>query len=219
MIRITTYCIKPHSLGVLLQSLAGLPATITMRHNNADDLEKNSPADILFINGSHGEIDLPNQLSQSNANTETAEIIIRNELGTHQPDSDLNVIVNGNATITNLYPNLQTLLHSYAGTLRQPEIRFRNSVFNYLKREIVFEDCRKVLSKKEAEMLRTFYLNRNNIVLKDEIVSRVWGRNDISANRSFSVYLTNLKRIIRDEESIAIRTVRGLGYIFYMDHV
>lgn len=216
MIRITTYCMKPHFLSVLLQSLAGLPATITIRHDS-DDLLKGPPADMLFINDTPDEIVLVNQIRKSDPGTPV--IFIKNEFGPYLPDSGNNIFINGNVSVTCLFPKLQALLNSYAVSSRQSEIRFGNSVFNYANRELIFENYKQLMSKKEAEMLRAFYLNRNNIILKDEIVRLVWGRNDMSAQRSFSVYLTNLKKIIRREESIAIRTVRGLGYIFYMDHV
>jgi two-component system, OmpR family, response regulator VicR len=220
MIRITTYCITTQFLDILIKSLIDLPATITMK-NCSDDLLESVPPSIFIINDFPDGLEVLQSIRKSDFLTPIIFVTnyvhpftneIKNSISGH------NIIVEGYALERNLLPQLKVLIKTLSTLGKLPEIRFGNSVFNYVNREMVFADRRQVMTRREAEILKTLYLNRNNIVLRDDLIGRVWGKSDSSTQKSFSVYLCSLKKIIRRDESICIRTVRGRGYIFYMEN-
>ena len=68
------------------------------------------------------------------------------------------------------------------------------------------------LSKKECELLSIFVANPNQIVKREDLMKKVWENNGVFVGRSLDTYISKLRKIIKDDDSIKITNVHGVGY-------
>ncbi len=73
------------------------------------------------------------------------------------------------------------------------------------------------LSKKECELLEIFVANPNQIITRDELTKKVWEDNGVFVGRSLDTYISKLRKILKDDDSIRITNVHGVGYKLEMD--
>ncbi|NQU84932.1 MAG: response regulator transcription factor [Mariniphaga sp.] len=69
------------------------------------------------------------------------------------------------------------------------------------------------LTQKEAELLFFMMVNKNELVARETILTKFWGENDYFMGRSLDVFISRLRKYIKDEPEITLNTVRGVGYI------
>ncbi|MFD2823362.1 winged helix-turn-helix domain-containing protein [Lacinutrix iliipiscaria] len=68
------------------------------------------------------------------------------------------------------------------------------------------------LSKKECELLAIFVAHPNQIIKRDELTKRVWEDHGVIVGRSLDTYISKLRKILKDDESIKLTNVHGVGY-------
>jgi hypothetical protein len=73
------------------------------------------------------------------------------------------------------------------------------------------------LSKKECELLEIFVAHPNQIIKRDELTKKVWEDNGVFVGRSLDTYISKLRKILKDDDSIRITNVHGVGYKLEMD--
>lgn len=76
------------------------------------------------------------------------------------------------------------------------------------------ERAKHQLTEKEAELLAYFYENKNKLMRRDDILVGVWGEADYFIGRSMDVFVSRLRKFFKEEESVEIETVRGVGFRF-----
>lgn len=69
------------------------------------------------------------------------------------------------------------------------------------------------LTTKEAQLLKLFIGNRNKLIKREDILQELWGENDYFMGRSMDVFVSRLRKFLKNDSSINIETVRGVGYI------
>jgi len=69
------------------------------------------------------------------------------------------------------------------------------------------------LTEKEALLLQEFIGNKNSLLKKKDILLKFWGESDYFLGRSLDVFITRLRKLLKEDSSIQIKTVRGQGYI------
>jgi len=68
------------------------------------------------------------------------------------------------------------------------------------------------LSKKECELLEIFVANPNQIIKRDELEKRVWEDNGVVVGRSLDTYISKLRKILKEDTSIKLTNIHGIGY-------
>lgn len=68
------------------------------------------------------------------------------------------------------------------------------------------------LTVKEAELLRFFCRNRNRVLKREEILNTLWGDDDYFMGRSLDVFISRLRKYLKDEQHIRIENVHGVGF-------
>lgn len=71
----------------------------------------------------------------------------------------------------------------------------------------------KTLTRKEAALLRLLCNNRNQLVLRETAQKVVWGESDYFVSRSMDVFIARLRKYLRDDPSVAINNVHGMGFM------
>ena len=70
------------------------------------------------------------------------------------------------------------------------------------------------LTKKEAMILRTLYKFKNQLIPRDVILNSVWGQDDYFLGRSLDVFITKLRKYLKEDTSIQNNNVHGVGFKF-----
>ena len=72
------------------------------------------------------------------------------------------------------------------------------------------------LSFRESELLKLLYGNRDKIIDRKDILHLLWGNDSFFNSRNLDVYITKLRGYLKDDESLQIITIKGIGYRFVM---
>lgn len=78
--------------------------------------------------------------------------------------------------------------------------------------KLVKETVEISLSKKECELLAIFAAQPNQIIKRDELTKRVWEDNGVFVGRSLDTYISKLRKKLKDDTSIKLTNVHGVGY-------
>lgn len=70
------------------------------------------------------------------------------------------------------------------------------------------------LSNRETELLSILVENRNFKVQRRDILLRVWGDDSFFNSRNLDVYIARLRDYLREDTSVEIMTLKGVGYLF-----
>ena len=70
----------------------------------------------------------------------------------------------------------------------------------------------KVLTRKEAEVLKMLCLYKNRLLKREIALTEIWGENDYFMGRSMDVYITKLRKLLKDDPGISIVNVHNSGF-------
>lgn len=70
------------------------------------------------------------------------------------------------------------------------------------------------LSYRESELLKLLYENRDKIIDRKDILNLLWGNDSFFNSRNLDVYITKLRSYLKDDPSLEIITIKGVGYRF-----
>jgi len=70
------------------------------------------------------------------------------------------------------------------------------------------------LSYRESELLKLLYENRDKIIDRKDILNLLWGNDNFFNSRNLDVYITKLRGYLKDDPSLEIITIKGIGYRF-----
>jgi DNA-binding response OmpR family regulator len=85
-------------------------------------------------------------------------------------------------------------------------------VFVYQKKELKLKRYVQTLTNKEAELLKLLCENKNNILRRDIALTKVWNEETYFTGRSMDVYITKLRSYLKNDRSIQIENVHGVGF-------
>jgi DNA-binding response OmpR family regulator len=72
------------------------------------------------------------------------------------------------------------------------------------------------LSYRESELLKLLYENRDHVVERRDILNLLWGSDSFFNSRTLDVYITKLRNYFKQDPSIEIITIKGIGYRFVL---
>lgn len=85
--------------------------------------------------------------------------------------------------------------------------------FEYSNRILVFPGQKgHSLSLKEAELLRLFSERVNELVHRQYMMNKIWGNDDYFVSKSMDVFITRLRKLLKQDPSIEIQNVYGTGF-------
>ena len=88
-----------------------------------------------------------------------------------------------------------------------------NYFFDYTKQELTYNGVVKRITEKENEVLRLLCLHKNQILKRDEAVEKIYGKRDYFLGRSFDVFISRLRKLLREDPNISIENVFKVGFI------
>ena len=84
--------------------------------------------------------------------------------------------------------------------------------FDHLKQRLYYQGQEEVLTHREAELLRSLYDQRNQVLKRAFVLQNLWGDDNFFNGRSLDVFITRLRRYLRHDPQVQIVNVRGIGY-------
>ena len=84
--------------------------------------------------------------------------------------------------------------------------------FNATKQTLTNGDNEQKLTAKESELLKYLCFNRNGILDRNFALRTIWNDDSYFNARSMDVYITKLRKYMKDDPSIQIINVRGKGF-------
>lgn len=99
----------------------------------------------------------------------------------------------------------------------QTEFEFGQFHFNFPLRILTHtsdagEKAKEKLSPKEAQLLRLFAINKNDILSRSEALTKIWGEDNYFTARSMDVFVTKLRKYLKPDENIEIVNIHGNGF-------
>lgn len=70
----------------------------------------------------------------------------------------------------------------------------------------------KTLTQKEAEVLKLLCRNKDRVLKREEILNAVWGNDDYFLGRSMDVFISKLRKYLRDDPRVQIVNYHGVGF-------
>jgi DNA-binding response OmpR family regulator len=96
------------------------------------------------------------------------------------------------------------------------EVQIGQYLFNSRRQTLIHPAEQRKLSYRESELLKLLYENRDKIVERSEILTLLWGSDSFFNSRNLDVYITKLRSYLKQDPSIEIITIKGIGYRFVM---
>ncbi|MGY3054557.1 DNA-binding response OmpR family regulator [Pedobacter sp. UYEF25] len=84
--------------------------------------------------------------------------------------------------------------------------------FDYTTQIITFNGSQQKLSTKEAELLRLLCLKKNEVLTREEALLSIWHDDNYFNGRSMDVFLSKLRKYLREDSTVEILNVHGKGY-------
>jgi DNA-binding response OmpR family regulator len=75
----------------------------------------------------------------------------------------------------------------------------------------------KSLTQKEADVLKLLYQNRDRVLKREEILRHVWGDDDYFMGRSMDVFISKLRKYLKEDPTVQIVNYHGVGFKLEID--
>jgi DNA-binding response OmpR family regulator len=69
-----------------------------------------------------------------------------------------------------------------------------------------------ILTRKEGALLKLLCIYKNRLLTRELALKSVWGDDDYFIGRSMDVFITKLRKYLKDDPTIAITNIHGSGY-------
>ena len=125
-----------------------------------------------------------------------------------KPFSMAELIVRMKALVTSyrvITPAKEPAIESYEAPLG-------NFIFSYPSGILIFKGAKHTLSSREADILHQLIRHKNSIIDRKELLLLLWGNDDYFSGRSLDVFISKLRKYLKQDSSVAIVNIRGKGY-------
>jgi DNA-binding response OmpR family regulator len=97
-------------------------------------------------------------------------------------------------------------------SVEQKTFKIGKFTFNHDDRSLTLDGKSQNLTTKEAALLRLLCLHQNNLLERDVALKSVWHDDNYFTGRSMDVYITKLRKYLKEDENIEIINVHGSGF-------
>jgi DNA-binding response OmpR family regulator len=85
-------------------------------------------------------------------------------------------------------------------------------VYDYDHQKLTFDGVDQKLTSKENELLKLLYEYRNEVLDRKIALNRIWKDDSYFNARSMDVYITKLRKYLKQDEKLQIVNVHGVGF-------
>ncbi|RAJ24638.1 response regulator transcription factor [Pedobacter cryoconitis] len=89
---------------------------------------------------------------------------------------------------------------------------FANCQLNTVLQKLNTSSGEHSLSFRECALLEMMILRKNDVLERQEALIKIWGDDNYYNTRSMDVFMTHLRKLLKDEPGIQIMNLRSIGY-------
>ncbi len=97
-------------------------------------------------------------------------------------------------------------------TLKNIPVNIGSFVFDFQKQLLISATKKQKLTALEADLLKMLCDNMNATLDRNSALKQLWGDDNFFNARSMDVYVTKLRKHLKDDPSVEIINIRGKGY-------
>ncbi|MEI6274646.1 MAG: response regulator transcription factor [Prolixibacteraceae bacterium] len=120
-----------------------------------------------------------------------------------------------------LYCRIQAILNriEIKPTVTDAKVQIGKYTFEYANQCLCLDLASRRLTSRENEVIHLFIQNSGKIVKREEILTKIWGRNDYFSGRSLDVYISKLRKYLQDDPAITIENISKVGFLFQVTDI
>ena len=103
---------------------------------------------------------------------------------------------------------------SKSDSYRTEIISIGKYTFDFNNQSLTISDKTKRITEKESDILNYLSRHRNNVIKREEMLKEIWGENDYFFGRSLDVFITKIRKYLKEDPDLNIENVFGVGFIF-----
>ena len=86
--------------------------------------------------------------------------------------------------------------------------------FDFANQSLTINGKTKRITEKESDILKYLSDNRNRVIKREEMLKDLWGENDYFFGRSLDVFITKMRKYLKEDPDLSIENVFKVGFIF-----
>lgn len=92
------------------------------------------------------------------------------------------------------------------------EFNIGKYIFNWEKQTLKSGNSKEVLTSKESDLLKILCINMNKITEREFVLKNIWGDDTYFNARSMDVYISKLRKYLKDDPDVTLQNIHGKGY-------
>ena len=84
--------------------------------------------------------------------------------------------------------------------------------FDYINQYLILNEVEQKLTKKEADVLKVLCQHINSVMSREVALNAIWGNTDYFNGRSMDVFISRIRKYLKDDPNIQIINVHGVGF-------
>lgn len=89
--------------------------------------------------------------------------------------------------------------------------------FDYINQSLKGNNNNQRLTKKEADLLRLLCLYKNKVMPRELALKSIWGSNDYFNSRSMDVFISRIRKYLKDDKDVQLLNIHGVGFKLTVD--
>jgi DNA-binding response OmpR family regulator len=86
--------------------------------------------------------------------------------------------------------------------------------FDFNNQSLTISNKTKRITEKESDILKYLSDHRNKVIKREEMLKELWGENDYFFGRSLDVFITKIRKYLKEDPGLSIENIFGVGFIF-----
>ncbi|MCG8329100.1 MAG: response regulator transcription factor [Chitinophagales bacterium] len=83
---------------------------------------------------------------------------------------------------------------------------------DYPNLSLQHESSTRQLTQKEADLLKHLAEHPDQVLKRSDILEKIWGEDDYFLGRSLDVFISRLRKYLRQDDSLKIENIHGVGF-------
>jgi DNA-binding response OmpR family regulator len=115
--------------------------------------------------------------------------------------------------------NMEELIYRIEVFLRRKSNHIQDTTISFGETSIDFKNLElkcggytTTLTQKEGDLLRLLIENQDKVLKREEILTSIWGDDDYFAGRSMDVFISKLRKYLKDDPNTNIVNYHGVGF-------
>lgn len=97
------------------------------------------------------------------------------------------------------------------------EYQIGDYYFNVTNQYLELGNKRTSLTKKETDVLKMLCIHKNEVTNREETLIKIWGVSDYFSGRSMDVFISKIRKYLKDDPKIQIINIHGVGFKLAID--